>query len=189
MVDHHAASMPMPVRQQIEFARHNYDNQQAIIRQLDTKAGVFITILVVLLSAATPSIRDVAAKVVWHGRGAISSWLFAGSGIILVSGLLMTAICVQRVIRPRASEYQSLSSGLMFGEDVLAHADPERYHEATRMADEGTLLQNLTMQIFQLSAIARRKRDALNVALWPTVLSFLAWAVHALFGAYILTWR
>ena len=39
---------------QIEFARHVYDNQQAIIRQLDVKAGVFVTLLVFLASGALP---------------------------------------------------------------------------------------------------------------------------------------
>jgi hypothetical protein len=173
---------------QIEFAQHVYDNQQAIIRQLDVKAGVFVSLLVFLAIGALPIARDVSTKLHWTGRGALTSWSYAGSGLILVVGFLATAVCVQRVIRPRASEHTSLSTGLIFAPDILSHGDPEKYHDATEHATEQTLLKNLTVQIFQLSAIVQRKTDALRLARWPTMISFLAWAVNTATGAYILTW-
>src|SRR5882672_7446369 len=110
---------------QIEFARHSYDNQQAIIRQLDTKAGVFIALLVFLVTEAIPLARDVSAKLQWVGRGSVSSWLYVGSAVFLAIGFIATAIYVQRVIRPRGSEYATGSAGLMFANDILRHGSPE----------------------------------------------------------------
>lgn len=36
----------------IQFARHNFDNHQALIRSSDTKAGVTVTIMVFLAASA-----------------------------------------------------------------------------------------------------------------------------------------
>ena len=109
---------------QIEFARHVYDNQQAIIRQLDVKAGVFVTLLVFLASGALPLARDIGLKLVWTGKGAITSWIYVSSGVILAIGFVGTALCVQRVIRPRGSEFGPLSAGLMFAPEILCHKGP-----------------------------------------------------------------
>ncbi len=173
---------------QIEFARHNYDNQQALIRQLDVKAGVFITLLVFLATGVLPGARDVSAKLHWSGKGALTSWIYVAAGLVLVVGFLATAVCVQRVIRPRGSEHRGLSSGLMFASDILSHGDPERYHAETENMSEQALLKNLTAEIFQLSAIVKHKTDALRLARWPTMISFIAWAINCVVGAYILTW-
>ena len=176
------------LRLQINFAQHNYDNQQGIIRQLDVKAGVFVTLLVFLAAGALAIAKDVSVKLHWHGRGAASSWIYAVSGFTLVFGFLATSVCVQRVIRLRGSEHKSLSTGLMFAPDILSHGDPEAYYAATESATEHTLLKNLAVQVFQLSAIVKRKTDALRVARWPTMISFLAWAINCVMGAYILMW-
>jgi hypothetical protein len=177
------------LRAQLEFARYNHDNQQAIIRQLDTKAAVFITLLVFLATGTLPLAKDVCAKLHWSGQGAVSSWTYFISALTLVSGFVATVLTVQRVIRPRGSEHRSIVHGLMFAGDVLSHNAPDSYHEATKQMTEEVLLKNLTTQVFQLSRIVQRKTDALQLARWPTMISFFAWAVNSAVSIYILTWR
>src|SRR4051812_35121946 len=109
-----ASPAPKSLRAQIEFAQHNYENQQALIRQLDVKAGVFVTLLVFLATSALPGAKDIILKLHWSGRGVFTSVVYVATGVILIFGFLATAVCVQRVIRPRASEHRSVSSGLMF---------------------------------------------------------------------------
>ena len=46
----------------IQFARHNFDNHQALIRSSDTKAGVMVTIMVFLAASALPISKDAVAK-------------------------------------------------------------------------------------------------------------------------------
>lgn len=56
-----------------------------------------------------------------------------------------------------------------------------------RSADEETLLRGLTAQVFILCTIVKRKTDALNMAWWPTMFCFLAWAVNATVAIYVLS--
>jgi hypothetical protein len=173
---------------QIDFARHSYDNQQAIIRQLDAKAGVFITLLVFLATGTLSVAKDVSTKLHWSGSGAVTSWIYIGTGVLLVLAFLITAWSVQRVIRPRGSEHKSLSRGLMFAADILKHGDPERFHSEMEDVSEPALLKSLTGEIFQLSAIVQQKTAALRFARWPTMTCFAAWALNSIAAIYILTW-
>lgn len=172
-----------------EFARYGYENLQAIIRQLDIKAGAFITLLIILTTGALPWLKEVSAKLQWDGRGAITSWIYAVSLASVVLGLLATAACLHRVIRPRGSIHKTVTKGLMFAEDIIQHETPDKYYEAIRTCSEETFCHTLSSEMFQLSAIIIAKKEALGVALWPTTFSFIAWAVNTLAAAYILTWK
>ena len=89
---------------QIEFARHNYDNQQALIRQLDVKAGVFITLLVFLATGVLPGARDVSAKLHWSGKGALTSWIYVATGLVLVVGFLATVLSASNELFAREGQ-------------------------------------------------------------------------------------
>src|SRR5438552_3816088 len=62
MQEQRASHSKESIHLQIEFARHSYDNQQGIIRQMDVKAGVFITLMVFLVTEAIPLAKDVSGK-------------------------------------------------------------------------------------------------------------------------------
>ncbi|HEY6350045.1 MAG TPA: Pycsar system effector family protein [Candidatus Angelobacter sp.] len=176
-------------RMQIKFARYNHENQQGIIRQLDAKAAVFVTLLVFLVTAAVPLAKDVCVKLQWSGKGSISSWAYLLSSLVLISGFVATVVGVQRVIRPRGSEHPSIVQGLMFADDILGHEHPDAYHEANQRMTDEVLLKNLTTQVYQLSRIVQRKTIALQRAALPTMISFFAWALNSAFSIYILSWR
>lgn len=178
-----------PLGAQIEVAHFSHDNMQAIVRQLDTKAGVFITLLVFLATGILPLAKDVCAKLHWSGPGAVSSWAYFISALVLVGGLVATAVAVQGVIRPRGSERKGVIHGISFSRDILDHRAPEFYHEVTAQMTEDVLLHTLNTQNVQLSRIVQRKTDALQIARWPTMISFVAWALNCAVSFYILTWR
>jgi len=174
---------------QIEFAKHNYENQQNIIRHLDVKAGVFVTALAFFLMNAPLAARDVVGKLHWSGPGSIWSAVYVLSGIALVASFLVTALCVQRVIRVRGFKGSGDKQGLLFANDILQFENADQYHAATEEASEETLLRNYTTQVFLLSKIVQEKAVALGVARWPTGICFGAWVVNVATALYISTWR
>jgi hypothetical protein len=63
---------------QLQFARHNFENHQALIRFSDTKAGAMITLYVFLAASALQVIKDAAVAVhVRPGTVAVASLVFA----------------------------------------------------------------------------------------------------------------
>jgi Family of unknown function (DUF5706) len=184
--------LPAPVRNlnsQIEFAKHNYEDHQNIIRHLDVKAGVFVTALAFFLMNAPLAARDIVGKLRWSGPGSAWSAVYLISGLALVSSFLATAACIQRVIRVRGFKASGKARGLLFANDILQFDTPDQYYAATEEADEQTLLKNYTTQVFMLSKIVQQKAEALRFAGWPTAICFTAWVVNVSTALYISTWR
>ena len=173
----------------LTFARHNYDNQQALIRMLDTKAGVMITLLVFLIAATLTMSTGVGRKLHFIGQGAVTSWAYVIAAGILVGSFLISVLCVERVIIPRSSAQPTISSGLMFAEDILKHSTPDIYHRAVVEADDALLFHNITIEIYQLATIVVKKMQFLRRLKWPIIVSFVAWAATTVLSVYILTWR
>lgn len=174
---------------QIEFAKHNYENQQNIIRHLDVKAGVFVTALAFFLMNAPLAARDVVGKLRWSGPGAFSSVVYLLSAFALVSSFLVTAACVQRVIRVRGFKPSRQTHGLLFANDILKFENADEYHAATEAASDEELLRNYTTQVYLLSKIVQAKAEALGVAGYPTAVCFAAWVVNISTALYISTWK
>jgi Family of unknown function (DUF5706) len=189
MAERGSPAMVRNLSSQIEFAKHNYEDHQNIIRHLDVKAGVFVTALAFFLMNAPLAARDIVGKLRWSGPGSFWSAVYLISGLALVSSFLATAACVQRVIRVRGFKPLGKTQGLLFANDILQFENPEQYFAATEDADEQTLLRNYTTQVFLLSRIVRQKAEALRFAGWPTAVCFTAWVVNVSTALYMTTWR
>jgi Family of unknown function (DUF5706) len=174
---------------QIEFAKHNYEDQQNIIRHLDVKAGVFITALAFFVMNAPVAGRDVIGKLRWSGPGSVSSTVYVVSGLALVCSFLAAALCIQRVIRVRGFKTSSDSPGLLFANDILKFENADQFNAATEMATEEDLLRTYTTQIYTLCMIVRQKAKALGTARWPTGVCFVAWVVNVGTALYIASWK
>jgi hypothetical protein len=181
------ASRVDSLKSQLDFARHVFDTQQAAIRHLDSKAGFFITLLVFLATGTLAIARDACTRLHWTGRGSLPSWIYVTSSLLFVAGFLTTAWCVNRVIRPRASPAIRLPNGLVFSRDVVAHLSAEKYHHAVEHTSDELLLNDLNIQIFNLATIVKQKNDALQVAWWPTIFCFAAWATNGTVAIYVLS--
>lgn len=99
------------LQSQLEYARHTFDNQQSTIRHLDSKAGVFITLLVFMATGTLAIARDACTRLHWTGKGSLPSWIYLVSSLLFVLGFLATGWSVQRVIRPRALPVQGSEKG------------------------------------------------------------------------------
>src|SRR5260370_29511511 len=87
------------VSEQIQFARHNFDNHQALIRFADTKAAAVMTLVVFLCGVTIPVARDPVPKIRWPlGGGGISSGLYLLSYLALLWALGATLVLVAEVI-------------------------------------------------------------------------------------------
>ena len=168
-----------PLGQQILFARHNFDNHQALIRASDTKAGVLVTLMVFLAASSLQVSKDAVGKLRWFPCGPLAaSALFLAACLGLAVAVIWSLITVQRVLKPRgAAHYRppQKDRDLMWQDHVLLHGTNQEYGAAVRVASEELILQNLTDQVFELAHISKEKMDALRSARGAVYLAVWAW--------------
>jgi len=184
----------VPVRDDhLLFARHNFDNHQAIIRAADTKAAVLTTLLLFLGASTIPLGKDAVPKLRWvWGQGAITSGVYLFSYLVFAATFAWSLVLVYRVVIPRgAAHYQSPRAGhdLLYYEHVLLHQDSAHYFESVGRASPDLILRNLTDQVFELAHICHEKITALHRARMLTAIVFCAWTANTVFGLWIVRWK
>jgi hypothetical protein len=165
---------------QIQFARHNFDNHQSLIRLSDTKAGATVTIMVFLVASALQVSKDAIAKLHLQPCSAVVvSGLFILSCIGLLVSVLWSFVAVYRVLRPRGARFTSAQKGreLMWQDHVLLHQNNEEYFLAVRTASPELILRNLTDQVFELAHISSEKMKALASVRFLLWIGFASWVV------------
>ncbi len=167
------------LNQQILFARHNFDNHQALIRASDAKAGALVTLMVFLAASSLQVSKDAVGKVRWAPCGPLAaSVLFVLACFGLALAVIWSLITVQRVLKPRGAAHYTApqrNRDLMWQDHVVLHGTNQEYGVAVRGATEELMLQNLTDQVFELAHISKSKMDALRGARWAVYLAILAW--------------
>jgi hypothetical protein len=175
---------------QIQFARHNFDNHQALIRSSDAKAAALVTIMVFLAATALQVAKDAVSKLQWHTVGAaLTTSVFLLATIALIGAVVGSFLTVQRVLKPRgASHYEAPQKNrdLMWQDHVLLHEGAGGYLEAVGRAPAQLILENLTDQIFELAHISKAKMDALHGARWKVYLAICSWASSIIAGLILL---
>jgi hypothetical protein len=165
---------------QVQFARHNFDNHQALIRASDTKAGATVTIMVFLAASALQISKDAVGKLhLQPSPVLLVSGVFVIAAIGLFISVLWSFIAVHRVLRPRGARFTTAQKGrdLMWQHHVLLHQNNEEYFSAVSAASPELILRNLTDQIFELAHISKEKMDALRNARVFIWIGFASWAV------------
>ena len=173
---------------QIQFARHNFDNHQALIRSSDTKAGVTITVIVFLAASALQISKDAISKLTLHPCSVtILSVVFVVAAIGLLFAVLLSLSMVHSVVRPRGARYTDPQKvrDLMWQQHVLLHENNEVYFSAVREASPELILRNLTDQIFELAHISSEKMDALAKNRWVVRLGFCSWVLMIACGLFL----
>jgi hypothetical protein len=162
----------------IQFARHNFDSHQALIRSSDTKAGVTLTVMVFLAASALQVSKDATGNL--HLQPclvAAGSALFILAALGLLVSLLWSFVVVHRVLRPRGARYTVPQKGreLMWQEHVLLHENNETYFLAVSASSPELILRNLTDQVFELAHISSEKMRALTSNRQIVWLGFVSW--------------
>jgi hypothetical protein len=173
----------------IQFARHNFDNHQALIRSSDAKAGVMVTVVVFLAASALQVSKEAVSKLHLSPHGVLfGSTVFVLAALGLVIAVLWSFVTVHRVVRPRGARYYpSTEKGrdLMWQEHVLLHSTAEAYFSAIRAAPPELILRNYTDQIFELAHISKEKMAAIASATGILGLAFLSW-VFLIASSFVL---
>jgi hypothetical protein len=173
----------------IQFARHNFDNHQALIRSSDTKAGVTVTVMVFLAASALQISKEAVGKL--HTQpclAGLSSALFILATTGLVVCVLWSFFAVHRVLRPRGARYTVPQKGrdLLWQEHVLLHENNEVYFSAVRALSPELILRNLTDQVFELAHISSEKMRALTNGRRVIWLGFGSWVLLIVSGLVLV---
>lgn len=176
--------------EQIEFAWHNFEDQQAIIRAADLKAGYLVPFLLFFGASTIPLDMDVVPKLRW---GDAVEVLASGSYLLTYLGLAMgfvwSLILISRALTPRIARHHQTpreGSELLYYEHVVRHKDSGQYYEAMSKAGPEQMLRNITDQVFELSLICKSKLDNLRAfAVWFKW-TVVAWCVSTGIGLWII---
>jgi pycsar effector protein len=176
--------------EQIEFAWHNFEDQQGIIRAADLKAGYLVTFLLFFGASTIPLGKEVIPKLEWaNAAGDLASGLYLVTYLGLVVGFVWSLILISRALTPRiARHHQSPREGseLLYYEHVLRHKDSGQYFEAVSRANPEQLLRNITDQVFELSLICKVKMDSLRAFAVSFKWTVVAWCVSTAIGFWII---
>ena len=193
---------------QIAFSRHNFEDQQALIRSADAKAGAFITLLLFLAAIVIPLGKEAVPKLRWvMGEADLISAAYSASCFLFALAVVRSLALVIHVVRPRgvgtgaprahahdprlAENYPKLAPAdkLLFFKHILLHRDPNTYFNAVSNASPDVLLRNLTDQTFELARICDEKLACLDAARVPLLLALYSWALNIALAIWIVHWK
>lgn len=178
--------------ERLHFAWKNFEDQQAIIRAADLKAGYLVTFLLFFGASTIPLGREVLPKLRWEGSGAFTSGLYATTYVLSVIGFVSSMYLISHVMTPRvAKQHKEPRPGadiLYFGH-VTRFESSEKYFEAVVKADPEQILRNVTDQIFELAQIAKVKMDSLRAFSKSFKLTLVAWFLSTAVGFWIMSWK
>ena len=98
---------------QLNFAWRNFEDQQAIIRSADLKAGYLVTFLLFFGASTIPLGKEVFPKLHWSANveGAVCA-LYLISYVVLALGFAWSLYLISHVLMPRiARHHQSPRQG------------------------------------------------------------------------------
>jgi hypothetical protein len=185
-----AANSSSTTQEQVEFAWHNFEDQQAIIRAADLKAGYLVPFLLFFGASTIPLGMEVVPKLRWaNGVSAMAGALYLLTYLWLTIGFVWSLLLISRAMTPRmARHHQSPRAGseLLYYEHVLRHKDNGAYFEAVSKAGPEQMLRNITDQVFELSVICKGKLDNLRAFASTFKWTVVAWCVSTAIGFWII---
>lgn len=177
------------VEDQLNFAWRNFEDQQAIIRAADLKAGYLVTFLLFFGASTIPLGKEVFPKLRLtpdaHGAACL---LYLITYCALAVGFVCSLYLISHVLMPRiARHHQSPREGseLLYYEHVIRHKDSSHYFAAVAGASPEQLLRNVTDQVFELAQICKAKIDNLRHFSRSFKWTLVAWLVSTALGFWI----
>jgi hypothetical protein len=178
------------IEDQIQFAWHNFEDHQAIIRAADLKAGYLVPFLLFFVASTIPLDVEVMPKLQWGSAlGNFACVLYVLTFLCLMVGFIWSLFLISQALTPRiARHHQSPRQGseLLYYEHVLRHKDSTQYYEALSKADPEQILRNITDQVFELSLICKAKLDNLREFAVSFKWTLLAWCISTAVGFWII---
>ena len=178
--------------QQIQFARHNFENEQALIRFADTKAAAIITIVIFLAASGLQIAKDATHYLIFNTPiGLVVSIVFICSCVTFLLAFLWCLVRVETALKPRGGDLRKPQIGrdILWQDHVLNHTTDDQYFDAVRKADSELLLRNLTDQIYELSHISREKMSAIQQSRRASLWAAASWIVNMISALILLRWK
>jgi hypothetical protein len=178
---------------QIVFARHVFDNYQALIRSVDTKAGALLALAVFFGASSFPVSKDAIQHIGFLTRLLqFTSAAFLISSAIFCLLFLVLVVVLGRVIQPRGARFYkhpNKAVDLLWQEHVVLHQDNGSYFSAVSKSAAPVLLRNLTDQVFELASISKEKMDAINTGFGVVYWLAFSWIMNVTTGLILLGWK
>jgi hypothetical protein len=185
-----AGKTPCTTDEQIEFAWHNFEDQQAIIRAADLKAGYLVPFLLFFAASTIPLGTEVVPKLRFGDISeAIPAGLYVLTYVWLMVGFVWSLILISRALTPRIARHHQTpreGSELLYYQHVLRHKDSAAYFEAMAKAGPEQMLRNITDQVYELSLICKLKLDNLRGFAVSFKWTVMAWCVSTAIGFWII---
>jgi hypothetical protein len=177
--------------ERLHFAWKNFEDQQAIIRAADLKAGYLVTFLLFFGASTIPLGREVLPKLRWEGAGAFASGFYAATYVLSVIGFVWSMYLISHVMTPRIARHQEPKPGadLLYFGHVTQFETSDKYFEAVARSEPQQILRNVTDQIFELALIAKVKMDNLRAFSKSFKLTLVAWFLSTAVGFWIMSWK
>lgn len=178
---------------QLSFAWRNFEDQQAIIRAADLKAGYLVTFLLFFGASTIPLGKEVFPKV--HPGPAmqgIVGTLYLATYLGLAIGFAWSLYLISHVLMPRIARHHKApvrGSELLYYEHVSRHKDSDDYFNAVSNSTPDQLLRNVTDQVYELSQICKSKIDSLRHFSTSFKWTLLAWFISTALGFWIMSWK
>ena len=174
---------------QIEFAWRNFEDQQAIIRAADLKAGYLVTFLLFFGASTIPLGTEVVPKLAWGGTTGIASIAYVVSYAGMIVAFVWSLALISRALTPRIARHHQTprqGSELLYYEHVLRHKDSVAYFEAVSRAGPEQILKNITDQVFEIAVICKAKVENLRAFAVSFKWTVVGWVVSTAVGFWII---
>lgn len=178
--------------ERLHFAWKNFEDQQAIIRAADLKAGYLVTFLLFFGASTIPLGREVLPKLRWDAVGGLASGIYAASYVLSVIGFVWSMYLISHVMTPRVTKHAKEprpGSDLLYFGHVTKFESSDKYFEAVAKAEPDQILRNVTDQIFELAQIAKVKMENLRAFSKSFKLTLVAWFISTAVGFWIMSWK
>lgn len=190
--DNTQTSVAEHIQEKIGFARHVFDNYQALIRSVDTKAGALLGLALFFAASVFPISKEAVGRVSL-GTAALGlvSTVFVLSNACFFLFFLSLISAVGRVIKPRGARfYKNVNeeAHLIWQEHIINYGDNASYFNAVSAATPNIILRNLTDQGFELANISKEKMGAINTGFIRLSWLALSWILNVILGLILVGW-
>ena len=180
------------MKRRVEFAWKNFDDQQAIIRAADLKAGYLLTFLLFFGASTIPLGKEVLPKLRWGDSGEIlASGLYAVTYFVFAVAFGWALYLISHVLTPRIARHHAKAPTgreLLYYEHVVHYPESGAYYEAMAKVSPEEMLRNVTDQVYELALICKAKVDSLRAFSRAFKVTLVAWFVSTAAGFWIMIW-
>jgi len=176
----------------VAFAWKNFEDQQAIIRAADLKAGYLVTFLLFFGASTIPLGKEVLPALRWARTGEIlASGVYAVSYLVFAVGFVWALYLISHVLTPRIARHHAKPKDgreLLYYEHVVRFENSAAYYEAMLRVTPEEMLRNVTDQVYELAMICKAKVDSLRAFSNAFKITLAAWFISTAMGFWIVTW-